>query len=336
MHSLHELTRLLIGVASFSGNTERLLNEAEVGTPLPRPEQRRTHTLSDGRRVDYAVFGASGGVPVLFCHDEHCGDAWTPNAVEHAKQLGLEIIAPARPCYGDSDELPVDVDERRMQVARDTLHLLDTLGHDQVVCLARGMGAAVPMCLSSLQPERVLGIVSVAPALPVRDEDFKRINPVTRIIIHSLFHNRALARFITASRLRFARRVGVRAFMQDKYKDSAVDRELLAQPDIVAAIEQGARLCSQRGTRGFLGDVFDAGMPYERCVELIQSPTHVFVGEHDPNGRRERAAYLAELSNFVQVIEVPAAGDLIFYEAFPLFLPAVQGLFHGTLTAPTP
>ncbi|MEM7217045.1 MAG: alpha/beta hydrolase [Pseudomonadota bacterium] len=334
VHSVAELTRLMFGVANFirdSGpngvfptHRDRLAGEEE--RPAPIPGQRHTLALPDGRTVGYADFGLSAGLPVLFCHDEHCGDTWTQTAVEHACTTGLRLIAVARPCYGTSSDLAQGVNERRMEAAADCLRVLDALGIDTFVCLTRGMGAAIGICLSTLAPTRLLGIVSVAPALPVRDADFKRINPVARLMIHSLFHNKALARFLMSVQMRFVRRHGPKRFFTQRYPTPSADRDIIQDPATMAVIEAGVSFCMTQGYKGFLGDVFDAGMGYERCANMLRHPTMILLGEEDTHGRRERAQYLAALASQVQVEIVAGAGDLLFYREHERYLELVRNM----------
>ncbi|MEM7097653.1 MAG: LuxR C-terminal-related transcriptional regulator [Pseudomonadota bacterium] len=314
VHNVAELTRLIIGLAGLASSERSVApNVVSDGAPHPRAEERLLHQLPDGRLLEYAVLGASKGIPILVLHDEHLASAWTQAAIEEAQKLGLTLILPLRPRYGRTQELPDDVDERRMQVARDTFDLLDALGQDWVGCIARGMGAGVACCMSSLQPSRITNVLSVVPALPVVTENLPKINPFARVIIHSLFHNRSLARFIVASRLRLARMRGLQHYLANHFLQTEADRTLLEQPMMLQTVEHGLALCDEGSFQGFLGDVIDAGFSFERCVELIKCPTHIFLGEFDVHGRHERAQHLVEMSNWVTMEVLPGRGELLFF-----------------------
>jgi len=323
-HSTADLTRLVMGLTQFT-QAQTQTNDADA---YPRPVDRHLLKLPDGRILDFAVFGASNGLPVLFFHDENVGDGWTRAAVHQARRMGLRIIAPARPCYGRTDNTPNDVPERRMQVAHDMIHLMDHLECDAFAVIARGMGGGASACLSSLIPSRVLGIVSVAPALPAREEDLRKMHPFVRMMIWGVLNSPSLARFLIRSRVKYTRRAGVMSYLRGYYKDASVDLDLLDDPEIARALEKGSELCESQQFRGFLADVIDGKQPTpKQAASLLRTKHFLLIGEHDRNARMHRALHLAELTDLIEIVTVPGAGEQFFYTEHQRILSLAQSFF---------
>ncbi len=87
-----------------------------------------TIQLPDGRKLSYAEYGDSQGVPVFFFHGfpgsrfdgEYSGQA--------AAEMGIRLIAPDRPGMGHSDFQP---NRRLLDWPADVGRLADTLGLDK-------------------------------------------------------------------------------------------------------------------------------------------------------------------------------------------------------------
>ena len=62
--------------------------------------------LPDGRRLAYAEWGDTAGVPVLYCHGFPGSRLEARLAHLAAKELGIRLIAPDRPGFGESSPCP--------------------------------------------------------------------------------------------------------------------------------------------------------------------------------------------------------------------------------------
>lgn len=76
---------------------EQLLEVERIGTgkiPIAYPHLEHMCQLSlpDSRQIEYAVFGATNGQPVLYFHNELLGNIWPRKFAEYAAIRGLKII----------------------------------------------------------------------------------------------------------------------------------------------------------------------------------------------------------------------------------------------------
>ena len=125
-----------------------------------------TFVRVDQRLVHYIDHPASDPtpdhVPLFFVHGAS-GNLRDPR-LAFADSLGetQRLIFADRPGHGHSDYLPGHADPRRQ--AAHLVGLMDELNIDQVVLVGHSMGAAVAVTLAVDYPERVVGLLLLAPA----------------------------------------------------------------------------------------------------------------------------------------------------------------------------
>ena len=149
---------------------EQLLDIERSGTskiPIAYPhlEHMRQLSLPDGRQIEYAVFGATKGQPVLYFHNELQGNIWPRKLAEYAAIRGLKIIVPSRPFYGQSAPYPIGC-FHPTQTAHDFAKVLDYLDIPAAVLMGHTLGGMFAMAFANLYPERTLGILGLCPNLP--------------------------------------------------------------------------------------------------------------------------------------------------------------------------
>ena len=105
----------------------------------PLKKECATHTLRDGRVIEFARLGAENGTPILYIHDVFFGPYWPTHAVERAKRAGLSIIVPFRPFCGLSDG-PLSGSGSIRSVSEDIIELMQALNVEPSVILARTLG----------------------------------------------------------------------------------------------------------------------------------------------------------------------------------------------------
>ncbi|MCP5179874.1 MAG: alpha/beta fold hydrolase [Pseudomonadales bacterium] len=327
---LTELVRLVIGLAAFSPSDARIEEEslsAGRPAPYPRAEHRHLLTLPDGRTLDYAVFGAKGGRPLLLLHDGICGNGWPASAIDEARRLGLQIISPLRPGYGRSEPLRTRRRDTLNTIVKDILYLLDYLGIDSVVIVAKVLGSASGTRLMAIAPERVSGMLAVVPALPIEKQDYAGLSTQHRMLVHAVHANPTLLRYFVRARYALYERYGIHAFLAKVYKSTA-DREVLADPDCLSAIVHGARACGTRSFRAYYGDVREPFDDMHTVAAAITRPVHILLGAEDANGRLARAQRLAALNPHVTVTVLPKGAELLFYRECHRVLQLAANL-HG-------
>ncbi|MEM7221066.1 MAG: alpha/beta fold hydrolase [Pseudomonadota bacterium] len=312
--SFPELLRLIVGLTAAQ-ELDRAPGQRAIHNPpnsYPRKSQRRLLTLPDGRILDYSEFGAQGGIPVLFLHDEICGDAWTASGVDAAIERNLRIIAPLRPNYGRTDPPLAGSNRPTEQLVQDVFYLLDKLGIGRVVLLSRVIGSTLGSCLVEDAPERVLAFVAVAPALPTGPEHYRDMDPLTRTMVRAVTNTPALARFLVRTRYAYFNRYGYDRYLATHYPDTR-DQRLLGKADVRDAIALGAAATGAKRYQGFLGDIEGRKPDSAAVAKILRMPTRFVIGEFDRKGRRARAESVIAAGANAQLIVLPDASELLFF-----------------------
>lgn len=131
-----------------------VMSEAGAEPPVfpsgrPRPP-RRLITLTNGRRVSYRVFGDAHAPKLAVLHGAQSGSMIPEGYSPAAAQLGLHLIAPDRPGFGQSS--PSRQDLSIEEAANETRELLARLGVDAYAVLTLGSSAAVGIELARSDP----------------------------------------------------------------------------------------------------------------------------------------------------------------------------------------
>jgi pimeloyl-ACP methyl ester carboxylesterase len=111
--------------------------------------------LPDGRRLAYAVYGARDGRPVFYCHGFPGSRLEARLAEEVAAALGIALIAPDRPGFGQSDPLagralldwPADLAALADHLAIERFHLVGVSG-----------GGPYALAAAARLPQRLAGV----------------------------------------------------------------------------------------------------------------------------------------------------------------------------------
>jgi pimeloyl-ACP methyl ester carboxylesterase len=112
----------------------------------------QTLTLSDGRRLGYAEYGAPDGTPVFYCHGSPGSRLDLANMDELLSGANTRLIAPDRPGIGLSDFNP---DYQLVDWPDDLIQLADALALARFAVM--GLSGGGPFCAASAYrfPDRV-------------------------------------------------------------------------------------------------------------------------------------------------------------------------------------
>ncbi|RAP58494.1 alpha/beta hydrolase [Oleiagrimonas sp. MCCC 1A03011] len=131
---------------------------------MPRDRDNQRITLRDGRRLGFAEYGPSDGLPLMLFHG-------TPGSrllsflerAEWVERLGFRVLTPERPGYGLSDPAP-----RRSigDWAEDITQLADQLGLDRFHVAGGSGGGAFALACAIKLPERVRSATLICSGSP--------------------------------------------------------------------------------------------------------------------------------------------------------------------------
>jgi pimeloyl-ACP methyl ester carboxylesterase len=131
-----------------------------------------TLRLPDGRRLGWCEYGDPAGRPVLAFHGTPACRLLFAPADTPAARLGLRVIAPDRPGYGQSDPEP---GRTLSQWSSDVDALLDHLGVREAPILAISGGGPYAVATAAHLGQRITGLALVSPLGDVGDPKARRV-----------------------------------------------------------------------------------------------------------------------------------------------------------------
>ena len=114
----------------------------------------------DGTRIAYETNG-SGSLKMILLHGWGGSSSYWRDLVSHLNLEGLQVVAPSYRGHGDSDKPAKGYTLDGF--ANDVLAVADVAGAQRFVVVGFSMSGKFAQYLAAIQPERVLGLVLIAP-----------------------------------------------------------------------------------------------------------------------------------------------------------------------------
>ena len=282
--------------------------------------------LPGGRRVSYAIYGAPGGHPVLALHGAPACRLMFAFADDHARRLGLELIAPDRPGYADSTP------DRRPTLAQRAQWLADfadAMKLDKFALLGVSGGAPYAVAAAAALGTRVSGLVLVSPRGPAADYAASpegRAHPIPflqRRFFLYLGQRHWLTQPGAAMLAGFARRSARSLMARSALLAGAADAGILRKPEVRAGLAQMTAEAFRNGGGGGANDLFVYGQPWGIDYAAITAPCIVWQGTEDTIVPLAAARYLAACLPNCRYLELDGAGHFWVIEHIPEVLEAV-------------
>jgi len=319
-----DCVRMVFGLSLMHDVDEGQLVAARIqaaqSTPFfPRDDQRKVLDLPNGRRIDYSVFGAPEGRPVLFYHCQAFGDVWFKDAVEAASSAGLKIIAPLRPGFGHTTLYDGDASEPRAFVPN-IRALLDHLDVQAAPLISVSSGLVHGLAAAELMPDRILSITATHPLLPVlTDADLEGTNGYNYLIPHTRLHFPQAVRFLCKAGFAFVTSAGPGAFGKAVMRASPKDTEWISRPDILPVMEQGRRIHQHQGYVGNFGDINYRG-DWRDLLRNAPVPVRLVIGEDDRNVQWRSAREWSDELPHVSLHIMPNSGYMVHHQHYSQIL----------------
>ncbi|WP_298464237.1 LuxR C-terminal-related transcriptional regulator [uncultured Erythrobacter sp.] len=283
-------------------------------SPFPRPENRHLLTLPGGRILDYAMYGAPDGKPVLFMHSEFFGDSMSAQAVRRAVEHNLLIIAPARPHNGRTSPYPDGV-KTYDQVNADAVHLLDHLGVPEVVLFSQVMAPSLfTMMFAHKHPERVKAAVFLATLFPFgTKQEEAQLFSFHRYLSSIIHRTPSMLKFIAQAGMAYHNQVGSRRFFRTFAEKRPADLDTVNDDVAYAAMANGARLCGARGHEGYYNDY--RCMPNDIGAKFmsLDMPIKAVIGDQLPEKSIFNLLYLIENKENYRSVSAPGSGQYVMF-----------------------
>jgi pimeloyl-ACP methyl ester carboxylesterase len=271
--------------------------------------------LADGRALAYED-GDPDGAPVLHFHGAPGSRGFRPRAAETAA-AGVRLITFDRPGYGESDpvEAPTVVD-----IARDALELMDSLGVAGFGVVAWSGGGPSATATAWFAPEQVTGLALVACPGPLDEVpggwdalgDLRR--PTAEMARREPHRSvRSVARHMEPFLLDPISFLG---------RGRGPDAEIRADPELGPMLEAQVTEALRPGPAGIASDLIAMWLPWNFTLSDVRVPTAVFHGARDPHNEADAQTYAAQIPE-AQLRLWPEAGHLGILAHWPEVLATV-------------
>ncbi len=250
----------------------------------------RALPLGGGAHLAWREWGATDGLPVLYCHGFPGSRLEAALADTPARELGIRLIAPDRPGLGHSAPLPGGLATRSEALERLTRHL----GLRRWGLLGVSAGGAYALALAAHHPPGLTALACVAPLVPTAPLD--GMHPLARRLLHWARHHPRRLRRITA--------VIATVLYHHPHWGPALLRPFLAPPDRAVFQDPAQR---RLWTNSLREGLRQGGTAAEDLIELIREwrlptslpcPLELWHGNQDtqvpPNHSRWLATHLPQ------------------------------------------
>lgn len=247
--------------------------------------------LPGGLRISYADTGDPHGRVVLYLHGTPGSRMQVGTPVSDvATTLGLRLIAPDRPGYGDSTFVPYTVIDYPAMLAR----FADSLGIDRFGVVGTSGGGRYAYSCAAVLGDRVTRAALVGSTAP------SNLAGVTQTWSQS---DRRL--YATASRAPWLLRVTLARTARRLRRQpermltmlptmSTADERAVTDPDVQGMVTAMTAEAFRQGGRGFVHDVRLEALPWGCRMEAPAAPVEIWHGLNDTIVRDEQARILAD------------------------------------------
>ncbi len=248
--------------------------------------------LPKGRRLAYAEYGAPQGEPLLYCHGFPGCRLEGGLLHEAALALGLRVVAPDRPGYGESDPQP---DRRLLDWPADLAALADALGFGHFLLMGTSGGGPFALAGAAALSERVRALALVAPLGQVSTPALlEAMHQPARLVLGTAKSRPRLAEgFVRHILARAYRRHTEQVWRLQRRIVRAADAEVLSRPGPHATFCRTISESVHRGPEGLLEDLRIYVAPWGFDPAAIDLPVTLWHGDQDVTVPCEHSLWLA-------------------------------------------
>ncbi len=265
-------------------------------------------TVSNGRQVGLACYGADNGFPVLAFHGTPASRLMYRKGHQVASKLGLKLIAPDRPGYGLT---PLDHNASLASRTQLNIAIADALNLDRFALIGISGGGPYATALAAKVPGRVTALSLVSPMGPVADY-IAAGQPPLPLMQRRFFMKLSQRRRVLSKGAKMA----VSAFHRAPLAMSRAfrialggeDRRLLSDAAIRDSLIEMTEEAVRSGPGGAIADFGIFGKPWDINFDAITAPSTVWAGTGDKVVPVPVCRYLAERISGCNYREVPGAG----------------------------
>jgi pimeloyl-ACP methyl ester carboxylesterase len=235
--------------------------------------------LADGRTLAYVDWGGSTGGTVMYFHGYPGSRLEGRLAAGAAQRLGLRLIAPDRPGFGESTF------QRRRTIsawAKDVAELGDQLALERFAVVGVSGGGPYALACAARIPERLSGVALVCPLGPLARTDSRRgMITFNRLALALAARSPPLARFAVRIAAPWIRRRPERYLAQMAASAPAADRRVLADARYRALFAASTAEALRQGGGGVAWELVLLARPWDFSLRQVRVPVRIWQGLAD-------------------------------------------------------
>lgn len=341
IHTVRTQIKSILGKTGFTSQTDLVRHicllhnfqspnaiSAVGSTVSTRDSKRVWHTLrlQNGQTLDYLMIGPPHGRPVLYLHGMI--DALDfPAEFQHLlAEQNILLIAPIRPHYGFS-KLKPDKEDFCAFFAECTEELLDHLSIRRIVLCGHMAGTVYGFEFAKRYPDRAIGLVSVAGAVPMIEHwQFSGMSKGHRISGLTARHSPKLLSMLTRGAIRLLQ-TGREKFMLNLFlHDSPADRALADRSELRNILFKRFHFITGQGETAFVHDIKLVSEDWSKRVGDFNMPVSFIHGTEDQVVLVKGVERFASCFENTKLITAKNAGQLLLFTHFPDVLREMSNL----------
>lgn len=303
-----QLVRIMTGLEALVRDRPQVASQG--------PTHHGDMWLRDGRKLAYRTFGPETGKPCLFIHNMLSGPAMLSPLVPHLEALGLRLICPLRPGFGESDLDDACVADPALaptRFAQDAAELLDHLGLTRVLCVGYMSGSIYAFRLAQIFPARVAGLFNISGAVPMRElAQIIAMNTRQKVVAMTARFAPGMLPTILRAGIAQIDAGGIEAFIDALYPEDSADRREAHRPENRAFLHEGYRQAVAQGHYGFVIDSHHVVRDWSGLCKLSGHPVYMLHGSEDPAVSAQSAERFSRKNGF-SYREFAGSGQLILF-----------------------
>ena len=265
-----------------------------------------------GRTVAYYKYGTGRRI-IVFLHALIQGPFFPEDFLDRLDAHDTMILAPSRPTYGHTSAPPTESAFNETAL-HDALAVIERYTDGEVHLVAHQLGTSHGVRLANALGAQAASLVLINGGIPLRREYFDGMDRRVRFAAMSARYAPAVLKLTNALGLRSFRKRGVRHFIVDRYRKSAIDMKALQKPGVLEFHTLGCFHSCEQGGMPFLLDEISKHADWSADLQAVRCPQYWLQPENCQIVKAENVRRVTESMPAAQFVLEPNCGSILLYE----------------------
>lgn len=309
------ITRIVSGINAGANLAQSIGENPDRpnGVPTMLPV-RSTFVNKAKRNIDFVEQGDPHGRPVIIFHNLPYGLHLKSEAVGYAKAVGLRLIAPYRPGYGNSSVMPtMSQDSYLNTIADETAELLGHLDIARTVVLGNVCGSSFGLRFALRHPDIAAGLLCVS-RTPTWDSAWlPHLSLRHRVFSMAAKFTPSLAVYIARAIMAQIKHHGAGDYLRTSCEGSPPDLKEFEDKETLALLKYDILFGLKGGVESYLREwlLLEADMIDE--ARALQVPLRILHGAQDKLVPVQFSRHFSSQVEEARLDLLPDAGHFLYY-----------------------